>query len=155
MLLDNGSQRSNITNDLSARPIKQERLTLNTYGSENYSKKECNLVGVKLQGKSGITIEILALGFPVICSSLQTPVAVDQYPHLQDLDLANDNPMVHNLNTIDVLVGSAHYWDVVMGGIIRGIDGSVAISSNLRWLLSGPSQSIEGDRTVYNLVVEG
>ena len=136
------------------RPIKRERFTLNTFGSENYSKKECNLVQVKLQGKSGITIEILALGFPVICSPLQTPVAVDQYSHLQDLDLADDSPVDHNLDTIDVLIGSDHYWDVFTGGIIRGINGPVAISSNLGWLLLGPSEST-GDRTISNLVVEG
>ena len=55
VLLDNGSQHSYITNDLSARlglkPIKQERLTLNTFDSENYNKRECNLIRVKLQGK--------------------------------------------------------------------------------------------------------
>ena len=115
MLLDNGSQHSYITNDLSTRlglrPIKRERLTLNTFGSEIYSKKECNLVQVKLQGKSGITIKILALGFPVICSALQPPVAVDQYSHLQDLDLANNSPVDHSLDTTDVLIGSDHYWD--------------------------------------------
>ena len=47
MLLDNGSQHLYITNDLSTRlglrPIKQERFTLNTFGSEYYNKRECNL----------------------------------------------------------------------------------------------------------------
>ena len=79
---------------------------------------------------------------------------MDQYSHLQDLDLADDSPVDHNLDTIDVLIGSDHYWDVVTGGIIRGIDGPVAISSNLGWLLLGPSESI-GDRTISNLIVEG
>ena len=80
---------------------------------------------------------------------------MDQYPHLQDLELADDCPVDHNSDTIDVLIGSDHYWDVVTGGIIRGIDGSVAISTNLGWLLSGPSESMEGGYTVSNLVVEG
>ena len=48
VFLDNGSQRSYITNDLSAKlglkPIKRERRTLNTFGSENYNKRECNLI---------------------------------------------------------------------------------------------------------------
>ena len=55
-------------------------------------------------------------------------------------------------DTIDI---PDHYWDVVTGGIIRGIDGPVAISSNLGWLLSGPSESMEGGYTVSNVVVEG
>ena len=103
----------------------------------------------------GNDIKILALGFPFICSPIQTPIAVDQYPHLQDLKLADDCPVDHNSDTIDVLIGSDHDWDVVTGGIIRGIDGPVAISSNLGWLLLGPSQSMEGGYTVSNLVVEG
>ena len=39
--------------------------------------------------KIGNDIEILALGFLVICSPLQTPIAMDQYPYLQDLELAD------------------------------------------------------------------
>ena len=76
VLLDNGNQHLYITNDLSARlglkSIKRERFTLNTFGSENYDKRECNVIRVKLQGKLGSDIEIQALGFPIICSPLQT-----------------------------------------------------------------------------------
>ena len=75
VLLDNGSHCSYITNDLSARlglkAIKRERLTINAFGSENYNKRECNLIRVKMQGKLGNDIEILALGFPVICLPLK------------------------------------------------------------------------------------
>ena len=113
-LLDNGSQHSYIPNDLSAslglKPIKRERLTLNMFGSEKYNKRGCNLIQVKLQGKLGNDIKVLALGFPVICSLLQTPIAMDHYPHLQDLELADDSPVDHNLDTIDVLIGSDHYY---------------------------------------------
>ena len=85
------------------------------FGSENYNKRECNLIRVKLQGKLGndievLALEVLALGLPVICSLLQTPIAVDQYPHLQDLELADDSPVVHNSDTIDILIGSDHYY---------------------------------------------
>lgn len=79
------------------------------FGSENYNKRECNLIRVKLQGKLGNDIEVLALGLPVTCSPLQTSIAVDQYPHLQDLELADDSPVDHNSDTIDVLIGSDHY----------------------------------------------
>ena len=65
-------------------------------------------------------IEILAFEFPVICSPLQTPIAVDQYPHLQDLELADDCPVDRNSDTIDVLIRLDHYWDVVTGGSVGG-----------------------------------
>ena len=57
--------------------------------------------------------------------------------------------MDHNLDTIDVLIGSDHYWDIVTEGITKGTDGPVAISSN--WVLSRPSESMEGGYTVSNL----
>ena len=113
------------------------------------------VIRLKLKGKLGINIEILALGFLVIYSPLQTPIAINQYPHLQDLELADDSPVDHNLDTIDILIRSNDYWDVVTRGIVRRIHGPVAISINLRWLLSGPSESMEGGYTVSNLVVEG
>ena len=159
VLMDNRSQRSYVTNSLSARlglrPLKRERLTLNTFGSTNYNKKDCNLVQVRLQGKLGNDIEILALGFPTICSPLQTPVAVSQYPHLQGLELADDNLLDHNSDCIDVLIGSDHYWDIVTGNIIKGSDGPVAVSSNFGWLLSGPLDNTKAGHAVSNLVIEG
>ena len=84
------------------------------------------MIPVKLQGKLGNDIEILALGFPVICSPLQTPITMDQYPHLQDIELADVCPVDHTSDPIDVLIGLDHYWDIVTGGIIRGVDGPVS-----------------------------
>ena len=39
---------------------------------------------------------------------------------------------------IDILIGADHYYDIVIGEVIRGSAGPVAISSKLGWLLSGP-----------------
>lgn len=54
-LLDSGSQRSYITNSLQARlklvPLRQERLTLNTFGNTGCKREDCNLIAVTLQGK--------------------------------------------------------------------------------------------------------
>ena len=103
----------------------------------------------------GNNIEILALGFPIICSLLQTPVALEQHPHLQDLELADDSPLDHDSDTIDILIGSNYYWNIATGSILRGSHGRVAFGSNLGWLLSEPSDSMESGYAVSNLVVEG
>jgi len=54
------------------------------------------------------------------------------------LDLG-DHPTLDEASSdssIDVLIGSDYYWDVVDGEIIRGTDGVVAVSSKFGWLLS-------------------
>jgi len=93
LLLDNGSQRSYITNALKSRlklvPNRQERLSVNTFGSTGCKSEQCDVLSVMLQGISGEGIKIQVLSFPTICSSLNTPIAVNQYPHLRDLELHN------------------------------------------------------------------
>ena len=93
ILMDVGSQRSYLSNALKTRlklkPLRQENLTLNTFGNEQFNERKCDLISVRLQVKYGEEIEIPALSFPAICSPLQVPVELDRYTHLQDLDLAD------------------------------------------------------------------
>ena len=55
---------------------------------------------------------------------------MSQYPHLQGLELADENLLDHNSDCIDVLIEPDHYWDIVTGSVIKGSDGPVAVSSN-------------------------
>ena len=55
------------------------------------------------------------------------------------------------------MVGSDHYWDIVIGETRRGTDSSglVAVRSKLGWLLSGPVKGSVGIGAVHsNLIVE-
>ena len=51
---------------------------------------------------------------------------------------------------IDILVGADHYYDIVIGDVIRGSGGPVAINSKLGWLLSGPVSCYSGNVSTYN-----
>ena len=160
--MDSGSQRSYITNHLVQRlqlkPIRRERLNLNTFGNEQFNKKECNVVRVNLRGLEGDNIIIEALGFPCICSPLPLAVEVDRYPHLQGLELADGSDCESDTNSqgIDLLIGSDHYWDVVTGNVIRDGSGPVAVSSKLGWLVSGTTRSgNSSSHTITNLSVQG
>ena len=95
------------------------------------------------------------LSFPAICSPLQTTVAVDQYPHLSNLDLADADTDEDCSDSIDILIGIDYYWQVVIGDIIRGDSGPVALNSHFRWLVSGPTKSLSGNYTVSTLIIEG
>ena len=158
--MDIGSQRSYLSNALKIRlklkPLRRENLTLNTFGNEQFNKRKCDLITVRLQVKQGEEIEILALSFSAICSPLQVPVEVDRYPHLQDLDLADVSPCEHS-SDVDMLIGSDYYWDVIIGDLKRSNNGPVAVSSKFGWLLSGPvkSKGRNDNYTVANVVVEG
>jgi hypothetical protein len=65
--------------------------------------------------------------------------AVKSYPHLSNLQLADDR---EGHAPIDVLVGADQYWNLVTGGVTRGESGPAAIHTKLGWVLSGPVKEI-------------
>uniref|UniRef100_A0A7M5X6J5 Peptidase aspartic putative domain-containing protein n=1 Tax=Clytia hemisphaerica TaxID=252671 RepID=A0A7M5X6J5_9CNID len=80
-----------------------------------------------------------------ICLPLEDQVinlAQSKYKHLQDLKLADQNPDNLPLQ-IDVLIGSADYWNFIGQKQIRSPNGPTAISSELGYVLSGPVEGGE------------
>ena len=130
------------------------QLTLNTFGNEQFSKREGDLVRVRQVGGD---VDIVALSFPAICSPLQGRINLEQHPQLLDLELADVTTDKCAFDTIDMLIGSDHYWDVVTDGIVRSSEKLVAVSSKFGWLLSGPTNSVvkENDYSILNLIIEG
>ena len=160
ILFDNGSQRSYVTEKLKGKlsltPIRQETLHLNVFGSESCSRRKCDVVRLNLQGRDEV-IEVVALSFPRICSPLPRQVELHQCSNLQELDLADRPPLDEASNSsdssVDVLIGSDYYWDVVEGEIIRGAEGLVAVRSKFGWLLSGPVKSKDHEYVTHSNVV--
>ena len=157
LLLDNGSQLSYITTSLQSRlklePLRKERLHLNTFGSDTFSARTCDVVCLSLQ-RPGYTdtIDIMACTSPTICSSLPALVDITKYSHLKDIELA-DNFTDHEASSIDVLIGSNYYnnnWSVVNGELRKGDSGPVAMNSIFGWLLSGPVDSLSNTSTFAN-----
>ena len=93
VLFDNGSQRSYLTNSLKIRlglkPQRKEVVNLNVFGNNGFKRQTCDLVTIKLQTKESEDIQLTALAFHTICSSLPRAVNIHQYPSLQSLDLAD------------------------------------------------------------------
>ena len=91
ILLDTGSQLTYITSQLKSRlnlsPVKSQTLLLSTCGDERYTKQQCDVVNVRLQGSQG-EIKISALCFPKICSAVSAKANIDNHEHLQGLELA-------------------------------------------------------------------
>ena len=140
VLFDSGSQRSYVSNRLKTalklKPVKNETLNLNTFGNSKFRKQNCDLVKLNLEDKDKAKITIEGLSFPVICSSLPSRVNVQEFSHLDGLELADDFENDRN-EEIDVLIGSDYYWQIVTAAMKKGESGPVALSSRLGWLLSG------------------
>ncbi|CAB4042663.1 Hypothetical predicted protein, partial [Paramuricea clavata] len=144
ILFDNGSQRTYVTDNVRSRlglkPIMKDKLKLNTFGESRYKTQNCDIVNLQLKKpQCNDVIDIIATSYPVICTPLPSRVNVE-CQHLKGLDLADD--WESSDGAIDILVGSDHYWDIVIGETRRGTDRSelVAVGSKLGWLLSGPVQ---------------
>jgi len=90
---------------------------MNTFGSTRCKREECDVLSVTLQGISGEDIRVQVLSYPIICSALRTPVAINQYSYLYDLDLADVNV---NGDQSNILIGSDYYKHV---DIIHGQNG--------------------------------
>ena len=162
VLMDSGSQRSYVTESLRKRlgivSETMEVLNLNTFGNDRFVKQKCNRVRLQLQGKSK-DIEISALCYPKICSPLLTTIDLERYPHLQGLDIADENLIDQSTDfasNIDVLIGSDHYYDVVTGDVQRGDGGPVAVNSEFGWMVSGSAyaKTAQDDGTLTQLIVQ-
>ena len=156
VLFDSGSQLSYITDKLQTqlqlKPVKIEKLLLNTFGTRGYKTQACNVVKLYLQGLEGVEkVSNSALTSPVICSPLSSAVKIARYPHLGGLQLADDCSTTPG--EIDVLIGSNFYWSVVTGDTIRGDHGPVAVNSKLGWLLSGAVDTMEARQISHTHVV--
>ena len=55
----------------------------------------------------------------------------------EELDLADFSRVGDELQ-IDALIGSDHYWQLVIGIVIQAKSGPTAIQTHLGWVLSGP-----------------
>ena len=106
----------------------------------------CHIQGLH----QGEPINISAMNSPLICSPLPSAIKVDNYPHLQGLQLADE---CDQLRDIDILVGSNLYWNIVTGDVVRAQGGPTAVSSKLGWLLLGPINSLEANPVIHTSMV--
>ncbi|XP_065065426.1 uncharacterized protein LOC135691495, partial [Rhopilema esculentum] len=81
-------------------------------------------------------ILISAIGYQSICSPINTRIEVSKYQHLIGLNLA-DKKLSEPNRRIDLLIGNDYLYVVIIGDVIRGTSGPIAVSSKLGWLLSG------------------
>lgn len=164
ILFDSGSQLSyvseNLREKLDLRPIGNEVININTFGTEKYRKHNCAHIEVSIETAGNNHVKIKALSYPTICSPVKSNVKIESFEHLLGLELADDPCRVDSEDeSIDILIGLNYYYDFVIGDVIRGKSGPVAVRSKVGWLISGSAEAnTETDFHVYtssNLIIEG
>ena len=98
---------------------------------------------------------------PFICQPLTSqPISFcrENFEHLNGLELADPSDDSSRLD-VNILIGSDQYWELVTGEICRGSRGSIAINTQLGWVLSGPvsSPSLDASTSLitHTLCVDG
>ena len=156
ILFDCGSQKSYIAEGLKKKlSLKSEKTDTESehFWFGNFYKEELRARVVNLEVQDDI-VPITALSFPAICSPVSSRVEIGNYPHLTGLELANSVEHVeHGDQEIGILIGADHYHDKVLGEVIKGSSGPVAIRSKLGWLLSEPTVSQKEEITTCSNVI--
>ena len=142
ILLDEGAQRSFISQDLADRlclkTTNRERVSLSSFGNRVSSARLLQVATISIHtiGQSPIPISVLVV--PQLAAPLQNSMRMEltKLPYLKGLQLAH--PVTEDDNfEINVLVGADYYWTFVQDQVIRG-NGPTAVKSHLGYLLSGP-----------------
>jgi len=153
LILDSGSQRSYLTeqikNTLGLQRVKQQQLSILTFGSSKRDTRHCEVVRIGIATRDGQDEILELLTVPHICEPL-APQPIDlcstSFPHLSSLMLADTHQSDTPLE-VHMLIGSDFYWRLTTGEVLRGQTSPVAINTKLGWVLSGPVGTDDAENT--------
>ncbi|XP_075526710.1 uncharacterized protein LOC142558463 [Dermacentor variabilis] len=146
MLLDGGSQRTFVRQDVSRRlnlrVIGGEKLAIYAFGSERPSEeRRCHRVECWLRNwRNNTRVRIEALEVPEICGDLLPPPddSTASIAREQDLQLADTLPDGYHPGVgVELPIGADHYWDIATGNVKRLGEKLVAMETAFGWTLQG------------------
>ena len=156
LLFDTGSQKSYITERarslLSLELSGEQQLSITTFGSNREQMKVCPIVNVGMQLKHCPPMLLMLYVVPTICEPLVSqPITacIERNSKFKGLDLADYSD---GSTTVDMLIGSDYYWDLVTGSICKGDGGLTAVHTKLGWVLSGPASAQDSVQCSMNLI---
>lgn len=144
-LLDQGSEISLITERLTQRlKLPRLRLSVTFVGlgaqSSNKSKGFVHFV-IKPYFPSDFENTMSAHVLSSLTTSLpSSDISAKSWSHLEGLQLAD--PRFMSPGDIDIIIGADIYGQIIKDGIIKGpVDTPIAQSTNLGWIISGPTKT--------------
>ncbi|XP_057290238.1 uncharacterized protein LOC130612923 [Hydractinia symbiolongicarpus] len=137
---------------LNLKTVSKKELSIKVFGGEHSTKK---LDLVKFEIKSTISNESINVSTFVndICKPVSGQTinfAVENYEHLQGLQLADQN-FSDDLH-VDILIGADYYWNFFTKTVLRSSSGGpVAMGSKLGFILSGPVSTVSTTPVTANM----
>ena len=115
VLLDLGSQKSYCTlqvkEALNLPTLKKEWLMIKTFGNANPTLREDHSVQLRIEGIEGTSLYVNLFAVEKICSPISnetTELTKETYPHLTDLNLADNTERKTELE-VHILLGADYY----------------------------------------------
>ena len=158
LLLDCGSQRSYITEDLAKRlklnSTGKNYLTIYTFGTTKPKEIETPIVELGIQLKSGFVMNIKANVVPDVTGEIERrPIkSTDIKKKLLTYQLADNLPASIESNKIHLLIGNDYYTDIVSLKRIEITDTLHLISSKVGWILTGRLKSENSTNNDFTLL---
>ena len=147
LLLDCGSQRSYITQELAERlklkHIAKNYLTIYTFGTVKLKDIETPIVELGIHLKSGFVMNIKANVVPEVTGEIErAPISsMEIKAKLQTFDLADNLPPFLETTKIHLLIGNDYYTDIVSLKRVEITDSLHLLSSKIGWILTGRIQT--------------
>lgn len=144
LLLDPGSQRTYITNELAEKlqlPITgSETLTVYTFSASKPRELHTSVTELWLLAKDGSSLHLRVNVVPKITGNLQRAYFnPEKFSHLlTDIPLANSVPSTKETANIELLLGNDYYRDIFSSDISMKVvsPGLNLIESKLGWILT-------------------
>ena len=143
VLLDPGSHRTYITqklvNELELKWLLKEIISVITFGPTKPKQTESHVVKIELPLKDGTSFNLTANVIPGITEfSHRSPVRLGKTAFLwKDLPLADSIPSEKEISTVELLIGSDYYLELITAEKIELEPGLYLLGSKLGWILSG------------------
>ena len=165
MLLDTGSHRTYITEtlakELNLKRGKVSDLSLVTFGSRKPQRYKTPTTELDITLKDGSVVTITANIVPSITGNIQRgPISLSSVQDREHLAnryaLADTLPCERESSSIEILIGSDYYLDLILPQKIEIQPGLYLLASKLGWLLSGrTTRHTESDdeRQETNMIV--
>ena len=143
VLLDPGSHPTYITqklaNKLDLKWLQKEIISVVMFGSTEPKQIESHVVKIELPLKDGTSFNLTAKKIPEIIGFIhRSPVRLGKTAFLwKNLPLADSIPSEREISTIELLIGSDYYLELITAEKIKLEPGLYVLGSKLGWILSG------------------
>ena len=146
LMLDNGADNTFMMNSfaekIGAKCVGTDLLWLAGFGDAKRKPTRCKVYQFDLTMKNGSLKRIHAYGSDnVVCSVNKHKFDMKKYPLLQKVDLAEPLSSNNEMVTIQLLIGSDYYYDIVKHERIEMDGGLMLLDSHLGYIMAGRTES--------------